>query len=99
MQVQAPRQKTHKGSLLKYSKVASQHLCHLDFIAVAVTAIAGTVHWNFLPPGDRYIWPVSADDWAAWGTWASAFGAIGAVYFAAQSIKHTIEAQKALKGS
>lgn len=64
------------------------------FIAVTVLAIAGIVRWNFLPPGDRYFWPVSGDDWAAWGTWASAVGAIGAVYFAAQSIKHTIEAQK-----
>lgn len=64
------------------------------FIALTVTAIAGIVRWNFLPPGDRYFWPASADDWAAWGTWASAVGAIGAVYFASQSIKHTIEAQK-----
>lgn len=64
------------------------------FIGVTVIVLAGIVHWNFLPPDGRYFWPVAADDWAAWGTWASAFGAIGAVYFASQSIKHTIEAQK-----
>lgn len=63
-------------------------------IGVAVIVTAGIVRWNFLPPNDRYFWPVSPDDWAAWGTWAGAFGAIGAVFFAAQSIKHTIEAQK-----
>lgn len=63
-------------------------------IGVAVIVIAGIVRWNFLPPSDRYFWPVSPDDWAAWGTWAGAFGAIGAVFFASQSIKHTLEAQK-----
>jgi hypothetical protein len=64
------------------------------FIGVTVIVIAGIVRWNFLPPGNRYFWPISADDYAAWGAWASAFGAIGAVYFAAQSIKHAIEGQK-----
>jgi hypothetical protein len=64
-------------------------------IAVTVLIIGGGVYWNFiLPPGDRYFWATSPDDWAAWGTWAGAVGSIGAVYFASLSIKHAIEAQK-----
>lgn len=64
------------------------------FIGITVMVLAGIVRWNFLPPDGRYFWPASAEDYAAWGTWASAFGTIGAVYFAAQSIKTAIDAQK-----
>lgn len=61
---------------------------------VTGVVIAGIVRWSFLPPSDRYFLPASPDDWAAWGTWAGAFGSIGAVFFASQSIKHAIEAQR-----
>lgn len=61
---------------------------------ITCVVVAGIVRWNFLPANSRYFWPASADDWAAWGTWAGAFGSIGAVFFASQSIKHAIEAQR-----
>lgn len=65
----------------------------LASMLVGVVA-AGIARWNFLPASSRYFLPASADDWAAWGTWAGAFGSIGAVFFASQSIKHAIEAQR-----
>ena len=58
-----------------------------------IVILVGIFRWTTLPSNGRHFWPITAEDWAAWGTWAGAFGAVAALYFAARSVQHAIAAQ------
>lgn len=74
------------------TKLKQQLRENLVIVLILLMAIAGIVLWCALSPS-WYLWPTSADDWAAWGTCIGAVGTILAVIYAAQTLKSTAAAQ------
>jgi len=61
-------------------------------VVALVAAGLGVLRWCTLPE-PKYFFPVTADDWAAWGAVVGSGGTIGAVIYAARTFKSSADAQ------
>lgn len=83
-----PGSSSQKYSLLRKWWSQTGRVARGILVVVFLLVLAGLIaRWVSLPVDGRYMFPKSADDWGAWGTWIGSLGAAAALFYAAISFQ------------